>query len=590
MKFFVFCIVLTALAASGQTLPDDFSIVVLPDTQNYSQYYPQEFDSQTNWVAANAAAQNIKVVLGVGDIVNIGTDQTQWGNANHSIGILDQASIPYAFAIGNHDYSSGQPPVSRNATDFNQWMGPSRYASASYYGTSTYPSGSNENFYELFTWGSKTYLILALEYVPRNGALAWAKSVLSANSSAEAIIITHSYLYSDGTTVDQCDTSDMTADNNGAMQWQNLVSQFPNVSVVLSGHITNKFAAHRSDVGVNGNFVHQVFANWQDWTNGGNGYLRIMQFSPANNSIQVQTYSPYTGLYLTDAANQFALKWHNDGTPGSGTAIVNGRVRTNGSGLSCQPIANATVNVGGVATTSDSNGYFSVSLPPGKVSSTAGAAGYQTSSSVATLNDFFPNQLDFFLNPTPPCLQSSMDPSVTICTPANGANVVSPVQVVAGSNSSAPLISMSVWIGSAKAYGVGGTTLNTSVPMSLGPHQITVQAISSAKVTNQIISVNVVSPSPCLAGTVDPSVTICSPGTNAGLYSPAQVVAASKDSLANVVNMFIWVDGVKKWISAAGANSVNIPLSLTTGSHRVTVQAKDAAGRYFQSSINVTAH
>src|SRR5438309_4190283 len=101
----------------------DFTVVVLPDTQFYSQTYPQIFDSQTQWVANNAAAQNIQLVIGVGDIVNIGTDPTQLANASHSIGILDQAGIPYALAIGNHDYDK-MPPVNRSAINFNQVFGP----------------------------------------------------------------------------------------------------------------------------------------------------------------------------------------------------------------------------------------------------------------------------------------------------------------------------------------------------------------------------------------------------------------------------------------------------------------------------------
>src|SRR6266567_3933525 len=52
----------------------DFTVVVLPDTQNYSQYHPQIFDSQTQWVTNNAAAQSIQLVIGVGDIVNVGTE------------------------------------------------------------------------------------------------------------------------------------------------------------------------------------------------------------------------------------------------------------------------------------------------------------------------------------------------------------------------------------------------------------------------------------------------------------------------------------------------------------------------------------
>jgi hypothetical protein len=49
--------------------------------------------------------------------------------------------------------------------------------------------------------------------------------------------------------------------------------------------------------------------------------------------------------------------------------------------------------------------------------------------------------------------------------------------------------------------------------------------------------------------------------------------------------MFIWVDGVKQW-SGTGS-SVNTSLALATGTHRVTVQAKDAAAHYFQSTVTI---
>ena len=69
--------------------------MVLPDAQNYSQYYPQILDSQTRWVTANVAAQNIKLTIGVGDIVNTATDPIQWANAVHSIGILDRTPVEH---------------------------------------------------------------------------------------------------------------------------------------------------------------------------------------------------------------------------------------------------------------------------------------------------------------------------------------------------------------------------------------------------------------------------------------------------------------------------------------------------------------
>src|SRR5260370_8943077 len=55
----------------------DFTVVVLPDTQFYSQTSPQIFDSQTQWVANNAAAQNIHLAIWVDDIMSVLTIATQ---------------------------------------------------------------------------------------------------------------------------------------------------------------------------------------------------------------------------------------------------------------------------------------------------------------------------------------------------------------------------------------------------------------------------------------------------------------------------------------------------------------------------------
>ena len=132
--------------------PGDFTVVVLPDPQNYSQYNPLILDAQTQWIAANAVAQNIQLVLDVGDTINNSRNSTEWQNANHSIAILDQSGVAYAIAIGNHDYDT-LPPTNRQATYFNQYFGPSRYSGKPYYGPSNFPAGSNENFYETFTWG-----------------------------------------------------------------------------------------------------------------------------------------------------------------------------------------------------------------------------------------------------------------------------------------------------------------------------------------------------------------------------------------------------------------------------------------------------
>ena len=92
-------------------------------------------------------------------------------------------------------------------------------------------------------------------------------------------------------------------------------------------------------------------------------------------------------------------------------------------------------------------------------------------------------------------------------------------------------------------------------------------------------------PPTCTLSTADPSVTICSPANNATATSPVTITASTRNSTATVVNMFIWVDGVKQWTGSG--STVNTALPMAKGMRRMTVQARDSSGRYFQSTVYV---
>jgi len=62
-------LLLFAVTLTAQTTPQDFSIVLLPDTQFYSELHPLIFEQQTKWIVDNRAKWNIQAVLGEGDIV-----------------------------------------------------------------------------------------------------------------------------------------------------------------------------------------------------------------------------------------------------------------------------------------------------------------------------------------------------------------------------------------------------------------------------------------------------------------------------------------------------------------------------------------
>ena len=62
-----------------------FSIVVLPDTQYYSETYPHIFLEQTQWIADNKDSLNIVFVSHSGDLVNDCDDAEEWHPATHCL-------------------------------------------------------------------------------------------------------------------------------------------------------------------------------------------------------------------------------------------------------------------------------------------------------------------------------------------------------------------------------------------------------------------------------------------------------------------------------------------------------------------------
>lgn len=367
---------------------EDFTIIALPDTQFYSRWFPAYFTKQTNWIANNISALNIKMVLGLGDIVDGGGEPAQWANAVAAYDVLD-GKVPYHATIGNHDYDANDPSSRQAHTvNFNKHFGPARYANKSWY-RGNY-NGSNENFYSVLNIGGKEFLFMSLEFYPRDAVLNWANSIIAANPDKEVIIATHSFMFPDNTRVGHCDpgTKDdfgVTADNDGDQTWQKLVSKHANVSMIVSGHIVySTGVGRRADYGVNGNLVNEILSDYQSYGTGGDGWLRIMRFHPSKNTIDVQTYSPVKNAYLTDPANQFTIKWHNDGAL-TAKGKVEGKVREI---TGCTPRVGATVKYNGLTATTNTSGFYSISTPaPSNGAVTATVAGMLSSSSAVTAED-----------------------------------------------------------------------------------------------------------------------------------------------------------------------------------------------------------
>ena len=286
----IFSLICTLLLALANLIAQDFTIMVLPDTQFYivswstpaagGQGKPIMFQHQIDFIKAQKDNLNIKFVTHVGDIVDHGDQQWEWDLANSYMSQLDGV-IPYAIAPGNHDASvmwGHDYPL------FNATFPASRYASQAWYGGS-FPAGNNKNSYQLFSASGMDFIMLHLESDPQADARTWASGILDLYPNRRAIITTHWYL-----------EGGMTA--QGTNIWNDVINNHANVFMVICGHScaregmstsTNKF----------GGKVYQILTDYQCDYNGGNGQLRYYTFHPDQNKIEGFTYSVETQKYGT---------------------------------------------------------------------------------------------------------------------------------------------------------------------------------------------------------------------------------------------------------------------------------------------------
>jgi len=302
---------------------EEFSIIGLPDTQYYSQSFPEVFDAQTQWIVDNRDLRNIEFVSHFGDIVQSGSNSNvvEWNRADASLGLLEDPftterpdGIAYGLAPGNHDQSPiGSPRSGGNegATTnlYTQHFGLHRFDGRVYYGGRydfgdplTYPD-NNDNNYQLFSAGGMDFIALHLEYdaadsARRQAVLDWADSVLMSHSDRRALITSHFVV-----------TWFAAFSDQGAAMYDQFKDN-PNVFLMMGGHQNG--ANRRVDTFL-GHSIHSYLADYQNEPNGGDGWLRIMTFDPDRDEIRIETYSPWLDSFLTDAQNRFSLEYRQEG-------------------------------------------------------------------------------------------------------------------------------------------------------------------------------------------------------------------------------------------------------------------------------------
>ncbi|MBU6308329.1 MAG: DNRLRE domain-containing protein [Planctomycetes bacterium] len=289
-----------------------FTVAVLPDTQFYSQTYPDTFKAQTRWVVANKAAENIAFVSQLGDIVNVGASASQWVNADAAMDILDgnlaaspDGIVPYSATIGNHDYRTMYTKPN-GASLYEQYFSAARYRGRSWY---LEESGRLGAYAQTFTAGGYRFLHLTFQFEPLDSDLAWAQQMVARYPGLPTIISTHSYL--NPTTRARMATLNGDAgfpgdpSNTGEQVFQKLIRPNPQIILVMNGHFSGEH--HQTSLNVLGQPVHEMVADYQSRSNGGDGWMNVLRFDTSAGRIDVRTINVLTGIEEIDANSTFSF-------------------------------------------------------------------------------------------------------------------------------------------------------------------------------------------------------------------------------------------------------------------------------------------
>ena len=222
------------------------------------------------------------------------------------------------FVGGNHDieYKNASADNPRDVSMFNTYF---PYESWAPYMTGFYEEGKIDNMYYLLEdVNGVNYMMLGLEFQPRDSVLEWANEVVKAHSDYKVIVATHGYQTENSQVAfkNQYITTNSYVDvvgadaNVGNQIWEKFIIQNENIQAVLCGHSPTENVCYSQKTGVNGNTVIEILADAQgvERPMGMLGTVLICRVSEDGTKANFNYYSTYQNKYLKDC-NQFNIDW-----------------------------------------------------------------------------------------------------------------------------------------------------------------------------------------------------------------------------------------------------------------------------------------
>lgn len=196
------------------------------------------------------------------------------------------------------------------------------------------------------------------------------------------------------------------------------------------------------------------------------------------------------------------------------------------------------------------------------------------------------------LNTTPPsaCKVSTVNHTVTVCHPSDGAVGLSPAHIVSRFTSSTPPSVSQIYLDNKLVFQVVGGSIDKELALAPGEHRLEVKSWTKGQPFHNDFFLSTpreipATVPPCSEST-NFAVNICSPGQKASVDAPVHVVAAAR-STAPITTMQIYLD-FKEVFHSPNSTLIETDVPMSSGTHLLVVKAFDSTGRNFSSSRNIT--
>ena len=254
--------------------PDPFTMVWVSDTQTMVVvgFLQQSYADMCDWIANEAESRNFAAYLHTGDMVDNGDNRNQWKTFNNGLEKIAE-KMPFFWAVGNHDegYEDRKPwkeqPFLASIPEEQKYQG-------------------GEADYMVLEVGDVRLLLLSVSYRSSydDAALAWLREAAEAHSDLPAILLVHVYVTVNGEPTKRAMPIE-----------ENLVSRCPNIRLILCGHargiVRTAFLYDDDGDGTPERTVNVLMNDLQADTDRP-GYVNLLTYNPADNSLSVTSYSP----------------------------------------------------------------------------------------------------------------------------------------------------------------------------------------------------------------------------------------------------------------------------------------------------------